>query len=520
MAINSYIKDLTRYPVGFNRTLGGISKSVTYTTTTNWVAISDAINDGAGINQLKVFRSQFDTPAFTTPTSTTKLSDITLYYVANIANHTANNTKPYLFSELRGSESFYVSYVTGTAETCSIKTKAYKCCNWKWWKCKGSSSFGISSDYNACYNWTYFSDAQFTVNVVGGYGSTGHFHLRLFKGSTKIQEFVADEGTNVTFTGLEGSLNGRNTLGKYKLEVEDFITGQILIEYIYVPYCGEANFIVTQKTTTQTFPKSTLQTAGATNSIWILPTAVDSVPEGVILDSSIVSSTCTASTVSFSAILYPSTTPISSYQFNYRLDSTSPWVNVGTIGTVAANVPDIIVSATANINITVASVEWRLVASNTTGTTTFISTNNADLDVPEVFIDFSTQTIAAAAGPPKSITITTQTSSCQAYNVDALYWNATTFPTIETDLKTATGGGLPAGGTLISTKNITTTALTTNTWTLTPTTAGNRYVFVVRAQGTVAPFNTIVYPDSYFEAADPTDPTTVDTPFWQSIVAV
>lgn len=301
MSTDSYIKDLVRYPSGSTHTvatiaagtdLSGIDIDPTatvgvvvmgYNNLRNNVSMSNtpgvgtsATDDGTGINELWRFRTQFQTAPKGLNTFTS-LSAAANFYQTTIVNHTLAGTSR-KFSEFRGAETFFTSFVCGVAESPANRDKDYSCCApaklWKWIKCSwlgkivlglfvgiltvvsggtlaaglllaagtwASSTliWGNKRDKNKCYKYNYLRDASFTLKVTGGYGPVGKFRITLFHPSRgAIQEHLATEGTNVTFNNLQASNSGERgaDIGAYGVRVTDVITGQTKYLYVFVPY--------------------------------------------------------------------------------------------------------------------------------------------------------------------------------------------------------------------------------------------------------------------------------------------
>ena len=139
MAIDTFIKDLMRYPAGAASPVDS-AKTVNYLNAlSNYVAIDSNVfnnDDGTGLNQLRKYRLQFDDPSFSTTTST-DIKQLNDFYLNYVPNTTLTGSKPYSFQQFRGAASFYIALLNGAPEPPAAKSKAFKCLfSWKCIKCK------------------------------------------------------------------------------------------------------------------------------------------------------------------------------------------------------------------------------------------------------------------------------------------------------------------------------------------------------------------------------------------------
>lgn len=241
MAINTFIKDLFRYPEGSASTVPS-SHVVEYINTSNYVAIdSDVVNndDGTGLNQLRKYRLQFDDPTFDTR-STTSLSELNNFYLSYIPNTTLTGSKPYSFNQFRGGAAFYLHLINGLPEPAATRVKNFVCKLSKpsgWWKCikckylkiftillwavqvlliivfptaglatnasnllgfghmsqsaqiafttatsAGGYAHTARSDKKGCYKYVHNFTGALRIGVAGGYGLTGRFKVWMTTG--------------------------------------------------------------------------------------------------------------------------------------------------------------------------------------------------------------------------------------------------------------------------------------------------------------------------------------------------
>ena len=327
MGLHTYIKRLRDYVSGSTGTFAPLlpastvdtdpadadltigTYTIDYRDTFEYVSASDFVNqngDGTGLAELWRYRTQFDinpntagdypttagTPA-SHPTgydypgrpnrSPFSLKEATRFLARNTLNHTATGNAPYKFSDLRGAEAFYLTFVRGVPESEATRRLRRRChgvinfikrLSWCL-ACRGgrwawiitivvgiavsfiSPAVGISiiamgtsagvatekTDKKRCFVYTYSNNASFTVRINGGYSPTGKFLATLSSSRGLVREFVTKSGVDLTFSNLRSSDSGQDgfNLGSYTLRVMDVITKQSYNYDIFVPYVPRGN---------------------------------------------------------------------------------------------------------------------------------------------------------------------------------------------------------------------------------------------------------------------------------------
>ena len=574
MGINTYIKDFTRYPVGFTRTVtlpsvGGPGQpaatgggAVIYNNTTDCVSINSAgdniaTTDGTGINQLRAFRTKFDVSPFTDVTSTTTATTASTF----ISTYTANNTqpvgKPYLFSQFKGAEAAYISFVRGTRNRTPSRSKTGSGLRY-WFRCKFFATKWMF-DKGKCFRWTYYETAKFTMRVRGGYGSTGKFGATLSKldGTGTHASYFINENDTFTFSTLrpsyeDGPRSGSSP-GPYKLVVEDLITGNKIQAVVTVPGDRASQFIIQQRGIavpgtapvtqqhTDVPDGSTAEVAESrTNALWLPftvtngPPYIDPLSDGVAdvsytdTDGETVDmSPCTTSTVTLKANINDNPLAVR-YNIQWRYDNETTWTNIAAEKTIAANSGDTVVQETFTVTNSRPTLYWRVIATNAIGQTIADMTGeefaSVDLNLNKISIGPGTPTYNLATN---SIELPVDTQSCKAHTLTAFYWNTATSPNIVADLGamtsfTSTLDNLPANSNTVISAQLdgSTTQLLASrstTFSLPAVNCNINYVVLVLGQN-IAPYNTFVTPEPpLILTDDTTSPPTFIENVWTVI---
>jgi hypothetical protein len=283
--------------------------TIDYRDTFEYISASDFVNqngDGTGLAELWRYRTQFDINPNTTgvypttvgtpashPTgyeypgrpnrSPFSLREATRFLARHTLNHTATGNPPYKFSDMRGAEAFYLTFVRGVSEseaTRALRRRCHGVINFikrlSWClACRGGrwawiativvgiavtfvnpavgisiiamgTSVGVATektDKKRCYVYTYTNNASFTVRVNGGYSPTEKFLVTLSSSRGLVREFVTKAGVDLTFSNLRSSDSGQDgfNLGSYTLRVMDVITKQSYNYDVFVPYEPRGN---------------------------------------------------------------------------------------------------------------------------------------------------------------------------------------------------------------------------------------------------------------------------------------
>lgn len=538
MAQNSYIKDLAKYPVG---------GSAIYTSTEDCVTITNSSGlgfsaDGTGLNELWKFRSQFTLPSVISSPScasagravldTTKISEIANYYAINIANTTLTGSSPYSVSQLRGAETFFVQFISGTAESPPSKTNACSCkftnpiCCIKLAWCWAQGVFHELGDRNHCFNWVYFNDSSFSIQIHGGYGSTGQFNVTLTNPSMGTIASTAattlfTEGTTITYNIPRASNSGQGgfNVGEYVLTVTDVVTNVSLVVYVFVPLrtapAPNNIFRMRNKFFSQTFTSGTTFCANNDNSIWIMPLPkAPTLPTAILVEPALsaidVAVSCTSpprTITTFSAVIDENTTDVT-YTFQQRIAPATTWTNVAAAATIlAADISLYQQPVSARLDTSVAALtgEWRLVLTNSVGTVA-LTAEPFNLDVP--IVDAQHDAMIKSTGTPvpgvpgaNSFTITQNitSQSCTNFSLSVLQWNSdqsATFAAAPTSIPT---GFITPPSTFSHTGRV---AEYIDTFTTTVRDdVSTTYTFLIIGQNTTAPYDVTIYPDTYVTAA-------------------
>ena len=388
MSKNSYIKDTARYPAGagtFTPQNAGVAVDAdgagtlldigTYTTTYNTpdthISVSDfktpGAGDGTALGELWQFRTQFETPPHI-HNSKFSTKEAFEYLAAHTLNHSATVTPPYKWSQFRGAEAFFLSFVSGCPESaarrvsdlkCPWTLKCIMCLAWfvilallvgaAVWFSGGTAAWIIGSalatgvtggllsqkwDPFKCYKWTYFRDGRFTVKITGGYSPTGKFSAYLGASSGPIKEVIATEGSAITFTNLRGSVSGDGgkNIGIYTLYVVDVTTKQSYDYEIFVPYRTQGSMfgIKSVDRDDPTRPALTFDvgdcsptfTPSKTNAFWAFPTGVGGGGAALTGDmdpADLTGSTCTTIDMTLNGQISRSTTDVQ-WRFRWKKD--------------------------------------------------------------------------------------------------------------------------------------------------------------------------------------------------------
>lgn len=217
------------------------------------------------------------------------IKEAIMYLALRTVNHTAAAVAPFKYGDLRGAEAYYLTFINGKPERDATKSKNFccplKCIGWKsiikCIKCGGlkwavgiATAIGVifviiapgigvtamtllqgaitgaamgagigavagdKADKRKCYKYTYFNDGEFTVQVNGGYSTTGKFLATLSSTTGLIKEFAVKEQQSFKFDSLKGSNSGQQgfNIGSYTLRLMDVITKQEYRYEIFVPY--------------------------------------------------------------------------------------------------------------------------------------------------------------------------------------------------------------------------------------------------------------------------------------------
>lgn len=323
------------------------------------------------------------------------LKEASIYLADRSLNHTLTKVAPFKFSNFRGALAFFLTFVRGKPETMATMTKVALCggsciscftnlkcltaikrllkciaCNCKRWvrivvavvvtvvviivaatnpaaTAAGIAAAGgitaammgvgtfwtFKNDKKRCYTFVYHRDAQFTVQVHGGYSTTGKFLATLqnpYQGI--VREVVSKEKQDIVFTGLRASNSGDQGIdvGSYSLRIQDVITKQFYDYSIWVPYeptshdfgigtipLGETKIRLTKYGTLNSL--ATTFTPSINNAHWAWPgTVVSTSLSGSLFDAFEEAVTdCTNITFRLAGTIFATTEPVN-WRFSWR----------------------------------------------------------------------------------------------------------------------------------------------------------------------------------------------------------
>lgn len=464
MSTQSYIKDLVTFSPGrvitFPIVGGTDTVTCTYTTPLSYVGMSnmynvDPVGDGTGIAELWRYRTQFEINPNTTGTYPTSpgvfpgrlimdtnavgsitgnsidLQSASQFYTGFVANHTSKSTPPYKFSNFRGAETFYTTFVGGSPETAADRVRNYPSLKSalvallkfnagpfkRWWACSPNGFWrtyfkivatavafaidpvvgiataiviwGEKRDKKRCYTYNYHRNGHFTIKVNGGYGPVGRFRITLIDRTRKepIAQRVVDENTNVTFSNLKGSNSGEGgiDIGPYTVNILDVRTNVGCNVKVHVPYGPYGDvFGVSNEVLKSGFPMDGSPFIPSNlNAFWVpaIPAVATGVPSGELQEPFFDSDVSTCLTTRNTAYCFIEASPIDvTYQFAFRIPPITTWTFVDTPTVVPAT--DLTFGKTVSAAFTTPSNAlsglWKVDLKTTLGSTTLNTIVNFD----------------------------------------------------------------------------------------------------------------------------------------------